>query len=105
VANALAYYNDTATNTAVKSSIVQSPKHNMLSLATANVYGQTNLTGRNLGRVFNSRRGRARLCHVIILIRKTAQLKVETSAKTTLSFCVTMCLYLKLSEVKYLDLK
>ncbi len=69
------------------------------------VHWQANLTGRNLGRVFNSRRGRTRLYYVIKLITKTSQLKVEESAQTTLSFCVTMCLYLKLSEVNYLDLK
>jgi hypothetical protein len=44
------------------------------------------LTGQNLGRVFNSRCGRTCACHVITLITKTAQLKVENSARTTLRF-------------------
>ncbi len=41
------------------------------------------LTGQNLGRVFGSRCGRAYVWHSITLITKTAQLKVENSARTT----------------------
>jgi hypothetical protein len=39
--------------------------------------------GQNLGRAFNSRCGRACLCHAIVLIVRTAELKVENSARTT----------------------
>ncbi len=49
-------------------------------------------TGRNLGRVFNSRCGRACLCHAITFETKTGSLKVESLAQTPLrsspvSFC------------------
>jgi hypothetical protein len=39
------------------------------------IMDKLNQTGRNLGRVFNSRCG---ACHAIRLITETAQLKVET---------------------------
>ncbi len=42
------------------------------------------LTGQNPGRVFNSRWGRVCICHAIVLITKTAQLKVENSARKVL---------------------
>jgi hypothetical protein len=41
------------------------------------------LTGRKLGCVFNSKCGYAYLSRAIILITKTARLKVENLAKTT----------------------
>jgi hypothetical protein len=44
------------------------------------------LTGRNLGQAFNSRCGHACLCHAILLITKTAKLKVENLSKTTFRF-------------------
>jgi hypothetical protein len=39
----------------------------------------------NLGRVFNSRCGRARLRHAVMLITETAKLKVENPARITFS--------------------
>ncbi len=36
------------------------------------------LTGQNLGRVFNFRRGRACLCHAIAFIQKQPSLKLKT---------------------------
>jgi hypothetical protein len=44
------------------------------------------LTGHNLGWVFSSRCGRACLCYAIMLLTKTAKLKVENSAQTTFRF-------------------
>ncbi len=44
------------------------------------------LTGQNLGWVFNSRRGHAGAYHLITLITKTVQLKDENSAQMTLRF-------------------
>jgi len=44
------------------------------------------LAGRALGRVFNSRCGRACECCPITHLTKTAYLKVENSAQTTLRF-------------------
>jgi len=43
-------------------------------------------TGRNLGRVFNFKCVRVRLCLAVALRTKTAQLKVENSARTTFRF-------------------
>ncbi len=44
------------------------------------------LTGQNLGRVFNFRRAHFGLYHAVILITKTAKLKVEISAQTAFRF-------------------
>ncbi len=44
------------------------------------------LRGQNQGRVFNFRCGHACVCHSIMLITKTAQLKVENSAYVTVTF-------------------
>ncbi len=41
------------------------------------------LKGQILGRVFNSRRGRACICDAIVQITETAKLKVENFAQTT----------------------
>ncbi len=41
-----------------------------------------NLTGQNLGRVFNSICWRACMCHAVTLITRTTQLKVENSVIT-----------------------
>jgi len=55
------------------------------------------ITGRNLGRVSNSRCGRACVCHAVILITKTAYLNVENSAQTNFSLSlVSICTQNKL---------
>ncbi len=64
------------------------------------VMDKLKLTGQNLGRVFNFKCGRACLYHAVVLIIKTAKLKVENSAQTTfrfspVSFCTLRSSYLR----------
>ncbi len=49
----------------------------------SSILNKIQLTGRNLGRVFNSRSGRMHGMHLHLLWSKTAQLKVENLTQTT----------------------